>query len=190
MILRGIFLCRNQEIQWFYQSGTNHFYPDYWLDFISHVDEGKQDDVVAAYHQMLTSENELTRMAAARAWVLWESRCSELVFHETSVDHEKNSPAALAMATIENHYFTNNSFFTPNHLLENIDTLAEIPSIIIHGRYDTICPLQNAWQLHRAWKGSELNIIPATGHSAFETGNIDALIKASDHFSCLLKGKI
>ncbi|MFW2438277.1 MAG: prolyl aminopeptidase, partial [Arenicellales bacterium] len=121
MILRGIFLCRDQDIQWFYQSGTDRFYPDYWQDFISLVDDDKQDDVVAAYHQMLVSENELTRMAAARAWVLWESRCSELVFHETSDDHEKSSPAALAMAMIENHYFTNHSFLKPNQLLDNIE---------------------------------------------------------------------
>ncbi|MEA1890620.1 MAG: prolyl aminopeptidase [Pseudomonadota bacterium] len=190
MILRGVFLCREQEIQWFYQSGTDKFYPEYWQDFISLVDDEQRDDMVAAYHQMLTSENELTRMAAARSWVLWESRCSELAFHEKSGDQQKNNPAALAMATIENHYFTNNSFFSANQLLENIESLADIPSIIVHGRYDTICPLQNAWQLHRAWNGSELNIIPATGHSAFEAGNIDALIKASDYFSTLLKGKI
>ena len=190
MILRGIFLCRDEEIQWFYQSGTSQLYPDYWQDFISLVDDEQRDDIVAAYHQMLASENELTRMAAARAWVLWESRCSELTFHEAPNDKEHQSPAALAMATIENHYFTNHSFFSPNQLLENIACLTDIPSTIVHGRYDTICPLQNAWQLHRAWKGSELNIIPATGHSAFEAGNIDALIKASDHLSSLLKGKI
>jgi proline iminopeptidase len=186
-ILRGIFLCREQEIQWFYQEGTSLLYPDYWQDFISLVDDAERNDIVCAYHKMLTSENELTSMAAARAWVLWESRCSELTYHETSGDKEKNIPAALAMATIENHYFINNSFFSPNQLLENTDILAGIPSILVHGRYDTICPLQNAWQLHRAWMGSELNITPATGHSAFEAGNIDALIKASDHFSTFLK---
>lgn len=190
MILRGVFLCRDEEIQWFYQSGTKQFYPDYWQDLISLVEKEQQDDIVSAYHRMLNSENEITRMAAARAWVLWESRCSELTFHKVTDDKEHNSPAALAMATIENHYFINNSFFSPNQLLENVDRLADIPSIIVHGRYDTICPLQNAWQLHKAWKGSELNIIPATGHSAFEAGNIDALIKATDHFSSLLKGKI
>ncbi len=190
MILRGVFLCREEEIQWFYQSGTKLFYPDYWQDLVSLVETQQQADIVSAYHQMLNSENEITRMAAARAWVLWESRCSELTYHGGLDGKEQSSPAALAMATIENHYFINDSFFSPNQLLENTDRLAGIPAIIVHGRYDTICPLQNAWQLHQAWKGSQLNIIPATGHSAFEAGNIDALIKATVHFSSLLKGKI
>ena len=94
------------------------------------------------------------------------------------------------MASIENHYFVNNSFLSSNQLLDNIEIISDIPAIIVHGRYDTICPLQNAWQLHRSLRKSQLNIIPATGHSAFEAGNIDALIKATDHFSLLLKGKI
>lgn len=94
------------------------------------------------------------------------------------------------MASIENHFFINNSFLTVNQLLENIDIISHIPAIIVHGRYDTICPLINAWQLHKAWPESQLNIIPATGHSAFEPGNIDALVKATDHFSSLLKGKL
>jgi len=186
LILRGIFLCRAEEIQWFYQSGTSHFYPDYWQDFISLVEDSKQDDIVNAYHDLLTSENELTRMAAARAWVTWETRCSELTHQGTSAEKGKVSPGMLAMASIENHYFINHSFFSPNQLLENMEKISSIPAIIVHGRYDTICPLQNAWQLHRAWKTSILNIVPATGHSAFEAGNIDALVKASEYFSSLL----
>ena len=189
LILRGIFLCREEEIQWFYQSGTRHFYPDYWQDFISLVEDSKQEDVVNAYHDMLTSDNELTRMAAARAWVNWENRCSELTYLEASDDNEKISAGMLAMATIENHYFINQSFFSPNQLLDNMDKIVSIPAIIVHGRYDTICPLDNAWQLHQAWHGSILNIIPATAHSAFEAGNIDALVKATEYFSSLLEVK-
>ena len=190
LILRGIFLCREDEIQWFYQSGTRKLYPDYWEDFISQVDEPDQSDIIGAYHRLLTSDNELTRMAAAKAWVRWENRCSELTHHGASSNSDSDSPAALAMASIENHYFVNNSFLSSNQLLDNIEIISDIPAIIVHGRYDTICPLQNAWQLHRSWRESQLNIIPATGHSAFEAGNIDALIKATDHFSLLLKGKI
>ena len=189
LILRGIFLCREEEIQWFYQSGTSKLYPDYWENFISLVDESERGDIVGAYHKLLSSNNELTRMAAAKAWVKWESRCSALTYHETSSENDTHSPAALAMASIENHYFVNNSFLFPNQLIENINIISAIPAIIVHGRYDTICPLQNAWELHRSWRESQLNIIPATGHSAFEPGNIDALIKATEHFSLLLKGK-
>jgi len=188
LILRGIFLCREGEIQWFYQSGTNFLYPDYWEDFISPVAESERDDIIGAYHKLLTSDNELTRMSAAKAWVRWESRCAELIHHEASAVKEQSSPAALAMAAIENHYFINNSFLSSDQLLKNIDIIADIPAILIHGRYDTICPLHNAWQLHKAWHSSQLNIIPATGHSAFEAGNTDALIKACDHFSTLLEG--
>lgn len=189
LILRGIFLCREDEIQWFYQSGTSKLYPDYWENFISLVDESDRSDIVGAYHKLLTSDNELSRMAAAKAWVRWESRCSELTYHEATSHNDTRNSAALAMASIENHYFVNNSFLSPNELIDNIKNISDIPSIIVHGRYDTICPLQNAWELHQSWHESQLNIIPATGHSAFEPGNIDALIKATDHFSLLLKGK-
>lgn len=190
LILRGIFLCTPEEIQWFYQSGTNHLYPDYWEDFISLVDIDDRHNMVAAYHKLLSSSNEITRMSAAKAWVRWENRCSELTYHDHHSDKEAYSPAALAMATIENHYFSNNSFLNPNQLIENIDKISHIPAVIVHGRYDTICPLKNAWLLHQSLHASQLNIIPATGHSAFEPGNIDALIKASNHFSTLLHGNI
>jgi proline iminopeptidase len=186
LILRGIFLCRQHEIEWFYQSGTSRLYPDYWEDFIAPVAEQERGDLVAAYHRLLTSDNELTRMAAARAWVQWETRCAELTHHDRSYSKDKHNPAALAMACIENHYFVNDAFLTPNQLLENMPLLDGIPGIIVHGRYDTICPLENAWQLHHAWPDSELDIIPASGHSAFEPGNIDALVKATDKIPTLL----
>lgn len=187
MILRGIFLCRRHEIKWFYQQGTSRFYPDYWQDFISVVDEHERSDIVNAYHKLLSSENEITRMAAARAWVQWESRCSELNYHDYAEHKDKVSASALAMACIENHYFVNDSFFTSNQLLNNMDKLADIPAIIVHGRYDTICPLENAWQLNQAWPLAELFITPATGHSAFEPANIDALVRATEYFSGILE---
>ena len=187
MILRGIFLCRQHEIQWFYQSGTSRFFPDYWRDFISLVDEEQRSDIVYAYHLMLTSENEITRMAAARAWVQWESRCSELTYHDHAEHKNKVSPSTLAMACIENHYFINDSFFASNQLLANMPIIEHIPAMIIHGRYDTICPLENAWQLQQAWPNSKLYITPATAHSAFEPANIDALVRATDHFSGVLE---
>ena len=183
LILRGIFLCREEEIRWFYQSGTNKIFPDYWSDFISPVDESKLDDIVSAYSDLLSSSNELARMTAARAWVTWENRCSVLTHIASTDDKDNHNPNMLAMASIENHYFKNQSFFSPNQLIENMGKISSIPAIIVHGRYDAICPLENALQLHKAWHASTLNIIPATGHSAFEPGNVDALIKATDYFS-------
>jgi proline iminopeptidase len=185
LILRGIFLCRSQEIGWFYQDGTNRLYPDYWQDFIAPVEPGKRSDLVNAYHELLTSPNELEKMAAARAWVQWETRCSQLTHNDTH-NSDDHSPAALAMASIENHYFVNDSFFKPNQLLGNMHLLADIPGIIVHGRYDAICPLENAWELHEAWPLSELDIIPAAGHSAFEPGNVDALLHATEKISRML----
>ncbi|MCK5360455.1 MAG: prolyl aminopeptidase [Gammaproteobacteria bacterium] len=185
LILRGIFLCREAEIQWFYQSGTNKIFPDYWTDFIAPVNEKKHNDIVSAYSDLLSSTNELKQMAAARAWVTWENRCSVLTHTATTDEKGPPSQNMLAMARIENHYFINQSFLSPNQLLENMDKISSIPSIIVHGRYDAICPLENALQLHRAWHASCLNIIPATGHSAFEVGNIDALINATEYFSSL-----
>lgn len=185
LILRGIFLCREEEIRWFYQSGTNKIFPDYWSDFIAPVDKNNLDDIVSAYNGLLSSTNELIRMAAAKAWVTWENRCSVLTHTDTTDEIGQPSQNMLAMARIENHYFINQSFFFPNQLLENMDKISSIPAIIVHGRYDAICPLESALQLHRAWHSSTLYIIPATGHSAFEVRNIDALIKATEYFSSL-----
>lgn len=189
MILRGIFLCRQQEIDWFYQQGASRIHPDYWSDFISPVPESERNNLISAYHRLLNSENDITRMTAARAWSKWEARCAHLNINQALTSNDESTHAALAMACIENHYFYHNSFLT-EPLLENMHLLVNIPAIIIHGRYDVICPLENAFDLHHAWPGSELHIIPATGHSAMEPGITDALIKATMRFSAELTGSV
>ena len=189
LILRGIFLCRQHEIDWFYQQGASRIHPDYWADFITPVPEPERDDLVSAYRRLLSSNNEIARMAAARAWSLWEARCAHLNVNQAFTSHYDGTRAALAMACIENHYFCNGSFLS-EPLLDHMQRVAEIPGIIIHGRYDIICPLENAVELHEAWPGSELNIIPAAGHAATEPGIIDALIKATSLFPKILSGDI
>ena len=180
LILRGIFLCRPQEIEWFYQQGASRLFPDYWQDFIAAIPEGERGQLVQAYYRRLAGDDELARMAAAKAWSLWEGRTATLVGNNAVEEHFANPYVALALAHIECHYFSHNSFLEDNQLLRDAGKLANIPGMIVHGRYDVICPLENAWELHRAWPGSTLQITPDAGHSAAEPGNMSALLDATD----------
>jgi proline iminopeptidase len=183
LILRGIFLCRPHEIKWFYQEGASHIFPDYWEEYLQPIPQAERADMVAAYYQRLTSDNELERMAAAKAWSKWEGRTSTLHPSKTVVDHFSEPHNALSLARIECHYFTHHSFLEPNQILRDANRLAEIPGIIVQGRYDVVCPMQSAWDLYNAWSQAELQVIPDAGHSALETGIIDALVRATDSFA-------
>lgn len=183
LILRGVFLCRPHEIQWFYQEGASHIFPDYWEEFLKPIPVDERHDMVAAYYQRLSSENELARMAAAKAWAKWEGRASTLHPSKSIVDHFSEPHNALSLARIECHYFTHNSFLAPNQILRDAENLKRIPGIIVQGRYDVVCPMQSAWDLYQAWSGAEMQIIPDAGHSALETGIIDALVRATDDFA-------
>ena len=183
MILRGIFLCRPHEIQWFYQQGASRIFPDYWQDFIAPIASSKRDDILTAYHELLTGSDELRRLAAAKAWSVWEGRCATLKPNPEVVAHFRNPHIALSMARIECHYFMNNAFLRPDQLLEDAHRLQDIPGVIVHGRYDAICPVENAWELHHAWRGSELSIQPNSGHSAGEPETAAALVRATDFFA-------
>ena len=186
LILRGIFLCRPHEIRWFYQEGASHIFPDYWEDYLRPIPEAERGDLLKAYHRRLTSENEVARMAAAKAWSKWEGRTSTLHPSATVVNHFSEPHNALSLARIECHYFSNDSFLEPNQILRDADRLASIPGIIVQGRYDVVCPMQSAWDLHNAWPEAELQIIPDAGHSALETGIIDALVRATDRMALRL----
>ena len=179
MILRGIFLCRPKEIEWFYQSGASRIYPDLWEDFLSPIPEAEHDNLLVAYHQRLTGADELARMAAAKAWSIWEGRTANLQPKKSVVEHFGDPHTALSLARIEAHYFMNNAFLENNQILRDVHRLANIPGIIVQGRYDMICPMESAWELYKAWEMVELNIIPDAGHSAAEAGTIDALVNAT-----------
>lgn len=183
MVLRGIFLCRDQEISWFYQSGANRVFPDYWQDFIAPIPESERGDLLNAYHRCLTGDNDLLRMAAAKAWSVWEGRTASLHPNKAVVDFFSQAHTALSLARIECHYFVNHAFLRPDQLLEDAGRLAGIPGVIVQGRYDLICPMESAWQLHQAWEGSELMVIPDAGHSAAEPGISRALIETTDRFA-------
>lgn len=183
LVLRGIFLCRDQEISWFYQEGANRIFPDYWQDFVAPIPVDERDNLLQAYHRRLTGDDELARMAAAKAWSTWEGRTASLQANKSIVKHFGAPHTALSVARIECHYFMNNAFLRPNQLLEDADRIADIPGIIIQGRYDLICPLESAWELHQAWPKSEFKIVPDAGHSAAETGISSALVDAVDWFA-------
>ena len=179
LVLRGIFLCRQQDLQWFYQDGASHVFPDYWQDYVRPIPVAERDDLMAAYHKRLTGGDELVRMSAAKAWSVWEGRCSTLHPNHDVVEQLGDPHVALAMARIESHYFANNIFLRDNQLLEDAHKLADIPGIIVHGRYDMVCPVDNAFELSRVWPTASLRVVRDGGHSAMEPGIVDGLVRAT-----------
>ncbi len=183
LILRGIFLCRPKEIQWFYQEGASAIFPDVWEEYVKVIPEAERGDMVGAYYRRLTSDDESVRLEAARAWSIWEGSTSKLFFDEDLINKFGDEEFALAFARIECHYFINNAFFdTDNYLIENVGKIRHIPAVIVQGRYDIVCPMMSAWELHRAWPEADLRITPDAGHAATEPGNLSALVEATDRF--------
>ena len=187
MVLRGIFLCRREDIHWFYQEGASRLFPDMWEAFVQQIPEDERGDMVSAYYRQLTGENQIQQMAAAKAWSGWEGRTATLKPCQDLVDSFTEPHRALSLARIEAHYFVNDSFLAPNQIIANAHRLAGIPGVIVHGRYDVICPLDNAYALHKAWPGSELHIIREAGHASREPGIVDALIRATDDMAKRLR---
>lgn len=183
LVVRGIFLCRDEEIRWFYQDGASWVFPDYWQDYLAPIPEAERDDLLHAYHRRLTSLDESERMTAARAWSVWEGRTATLAGDPRVEAYFAHPHVALSLARIECHYFVHRAFLAPNQLLRDAHRLALIPGVIVQGRYDIICPLRSAWELHQAWPRAELQIIPDAGHSAFEPGIRRALVAATDRFA-------
>lgn len=180
LILRGIFLCRQQDIDWFYKEGASRVFPDYWQDFIEPLSTAERDDIVQSYYKRLSGDNELARMSAAKSWSRWEARCASLKMSKDMVSQMIHPHTALSMARIECHYFINHSFIEPNQILDNMKSIQHIPAMIVHGRYDVVCPIDQAFALKNAWPDADLKIVSESGHSAFEPGTIDALITATD----------
>ena len=178
LILRGIFLCRPEDFRWFYQEGASRLFPDYWQDYLAVIPPAERSDLMQAYYKRLTGSDEIAQMQAAKAWSCWEGRTASLRPNPQLVErfHER----ALSIARIECHYFVNQAFLEPDQLLRDMPRIAHLPGIIVHGRYDAVCPLDNAWALHQAWPGSELQIIRDAGHAASEPGIADALVRAAD----------
>ncbi len=183
LVLRGIFMCRPQEISWFYQEGASAIFPDVWEQYLAVIPEAERGDLLRAYHRRLTSDDAQVRLEAARAWSVWEGSTSKLFPDPLFIEQFAGDEFALAFARIECHYFVNNAFFeTDNWLLEHVDAIRHIPTVIVQGRYDVVCPLMSAWALHRAWPEADFQIIADAGHSALEPGIRSALVEATDRF--------
>ena len=186
LILRGIFMLRASEIRWFYQEGANHIYPDAWQEYLKPIPPEERGDLLSAYYKRLTSEDRQVRLEAARAWSVWEASTSKLIPSKASQQRFGQAEFAEAFARIECHYFVNKGFFErENLLLENIDRISHLPGVIVQGRYDVVCPMITAWELHQAWQSAEFIVIEDAGHSVSEPGIKDALIRASDRFAAL-----
>ena len=185
LILRGIFLGRQNETRWFYEEGqgASAIFPEIWEQYVGIIPEAERGDIIGAYYRRLTSDDASVRIEAARLWSLWEASALKLIPDQKLIAEFTEPEMAIAVARIECHYFINNCFFeTDNYLIENVDRIRHIPAVIVHGRYDIVCALMNAWDLHRAWPEASLEIIPAAGHSVTEPGICDALVRAADRF--------
>lgn len=185
-ILRGIFLCRKSEIDWFLY-GLRHFFPEAWHDFVAPLSPHERNDILAAYYQRLLNPDPAVHMPAARAWSRYEGRCSTLLPSPETVNYFSGDIVALGLARMEAHYFSHNIFLPENALLDNINKLHDLPAVIVQGRYDAVCPIVSADDLHRAWPQAEYVIIDDAGHSAWEPGIRAALVQATEKFKTLLK---
>lgn len=186
LVLRGIFLLRPQEIAWFYQEGSSWIYPDAWEPYLGEIPLEERDNMVQAYYRRLTSPDSAVRRSAARAWSTWEGATSKLIPNPDMVSRFGEDAFADAFARIECHYFVNGGFFDkPTQLLDNVDRIRHIPAVIVQGRYDMVCPMRSAWDLHRIWPEAELTVVADAGHAASEPGILARLVEATDRFASL-----
>ncbi len=186
LVLRGIFLLRKSELDWFYQDplGAASLFPEFWEDYLAPLSESERKDCVASYYKRLTSDDKSVLLEAARAWSVWESALSYFHMNVGYVKRANEADFAAAFARIECHYFINGGFLErPNQLLEDVHKIRHIPAVIVQGRYDVVCPARSAWDLKKAWPEADLRIVPDAGHSAFEPGTARELVMATDRFA-------
>ena len=182
-----MFLGRPQDLSWFYRDGARRLFPDAWQELVEPIPAAEREDLVSAYYRRLTGIDELERLRCARAWAAWEARTASLRPNKMMVDRFTEAHHALALARIETHYMSNEMFLEPDQLLRDAQRLGDLPGIIVHGRYDVICPIDQAVALQQAWPVSRLQIVPDAGHAAGEPGIRSALVRATTEFARLLK---
>ncbi|KAI0034252.1 proline iminopeptidase [Vararia minispora EC-137] len=187
LVLRGIFCLRQSELRWFYQEGASHIFPEAWDEYIAPIPEAERGDIVLAYHAQLNSVDDETRLNAARAWTKWEMSTSKLYVDPSQLAKAEEDVYSNAFARIENHYFVNQGFMRDGQLLEKqeIDKIRHIPTIVVQGRYDVVCPATTAWDLKKVWPEITLHIVPDAGHSSRELGTQKLLVDATDKFAGL-----
>lgn len=186
LILRGIFLCRKKEIRWFYQDGANHVFPEAWEPYWKEIPAEERGDMVSAYYRRLTHPDHEVRLAAARTWSVWEGSTSRLYPDTNMMTEMGEDEFAIAFARIECHYFINGIWMKhDNQILEDVHKIRHIPTEIVHGRYDMVCPVENAYELKKAFPEAVLHITPDAGHAAKEPGNLAKLIEITERFKSL-----
>jgi len=183
LMLRGIFMCRRSELLWFYQDGASHIFPDKFEPYREHIPIEERDDLIAAYYKRLTSEDKEVRLGAAKEWCLWEMSTSKLIPDTKYMDKAENLEFAAAFSRIECHYFMNRIFVEDGFILKKADVLKNIPTKIVQGRYDVVCPMKSAYELNQAMPHSQLVVVPDAGHSMGEPGIAEVLVKFSDDFA-------
>jgi proline iminopeptidase len=185
MVLRGIFMLRKKELDWFYQEGASKIFPEAWEKFLEPIDVSQHDNLMSAYHKIFTSDDEDKKLSAAIAWSVWEGSTSSLSYNPDMANSFSDPKFALAFALIENHYFVNKGFLEhENQLIETgIDIIRHIPTTIVQGRYDIVCPMTTAWELSKNWPEAKLIIAPSSGHTAFEKEITHELIKATNEYA-------
>lgn len=184
-ILRGIFLCRPGEINWFLY-GLRNFFPEVWREFVARLSPIEQCDILSSYYRLLMDPDPAVHMPAAKAWGRYEGSCSTLLPNPDTVDYFTSDTVALGLAKIEAHYFRNNIFLPENSLLENIHKIHHLPGVIVQGRYDAVCPIVSAHDLHLAWPQADYIVVNDAGHSAWEPGILTELVKATEKLKLIL----
>jgi len=186
LVLRGIFLLRKSELRWFYQEGASHLFPDAWEDYLAPIPPRERGDLMKAYRRRLIGRDPRARLKAARAWSVWEGRTSRLLVPPDATNRFAKGRFALQFARIENHYFVNRGFLSrDSQLLDDVGRIRRIPGVIVQGRYDVVCPMASAWDLHRAWPEAKLIVVPDAGHSMHERGIASALVAETDRMARL-----
>ena len=184
LVLRGIFMLRKWEIDWFYQEGASALFPDRWEQYVAPIPQRERGDLLRAFHRRLTGRNHARRLEAARAWSVWEAATSFLRADESQIRKWGDPAFATAIARIECHYFVNNGFLErEDQLLRGVRRIRHIPAVIIQGRYDVVCPMRTAWDLHRAWPEAGFRLVANAGHSALEPGITHELVAATNRFA-------
>lgn len=184
LVLRGIFTLRKSEIDWFYQDGASHLFPDFWESYLSLIPEAERGDLVAAYRRRLSDPDPAVHVPAGVEWTVWENSTVRLVPNpEAIAEARADEASAVAFARIENHYFSHGGWFTDGQLIADASKLDGIPGVIVQGRYDACTPARTAWDLHRAWPEAAFELIGDAGHASSEPGIVDALVRATDRFA-------
>ncbi|OLT28850.1 prolyl aminopeptidase [Nocardiopsis sp. CNR-923] len=183
LVLRGVFTLRDEELRWFYQQGASMLFPDLWESYLAPIPVEERDDLIAAYARRLGDPDRAVRLAAARAWSVWEGSTVTLLPNDEIRAQHSDEDYALAFARIENHFFSNRGFLAPNQLIDGAEKIRDIPGVIVQGRYDVCTPVHTAYDLHKAWPEARFHIVGDAGHAFNEPGILDRLIEATDRFA-------